>query len=194
MPKIEDDFSKNTKEHGPNYYEYAIEKKVSKKIGFIRSIYKFFTVICVFALDLVFGFWLSEKLGSAYIPFIFISPFVMLAAVLAIIYFVNGFFYTSFEYEVEKGVFRITRFNGKHVFGHIYKKDLINMPISEIERIAESPSSPGISYDACSGNADRQVAYALYMLDGKKVETAFENTEKLKRLLKFYNSKNAFAE
>lgn len=184
-------------ENSVNYFEYSVFKKNSKFQNFFCFFYKLLTVILTVCL-IILALSLSDKLAKeAYLPILFSSPVVGLFFALGIIYFINGNFHKSFEYEISGGMLKIVEFRGKHFFGYTYKTTLIDKKISEIETLELfeiiTPEEKASSVYATSGNTDRNLCFAVISENGKHKTVVFECPDKMKTLLNFYNGENAFS-
>ncbi len=176
-----------------NYYEYKVQKKESAKQKLKRFLFKLVTIIAAILLTFLIIVVISHKAESALMFFIVISPAIGAAIYLSVLFFFNGFFHNTYEYIIQSGNLRITKVNGSFVFGKTYRKDLVNMRISNLDRIAPFKYNPNSSSSIKTFYAlskpDHPSAYYLdYTNNGEKIRVVFETTPRMISMLKFHNS------
>ncbi len=172
-----------------NSYEFSVDKKVSGAFRFFRAAYKFAVVLASFSVTLLIIALMSEKAKSEMLMFLFVSQFFFLFLALFAVYFTNGLFYVSYEYASEKGTLNITEVKGKHVFGKIYTKTLVDTRIGAAKRIGKlAPGEDPGPYvlSALSGKDVGERWFITFERDGKDVTAVFECDPKLRAILTFY--------
>ena len=172
-----------------NAYEFSVNKNVSGAFRFFRAAYKFLVVLASFSVTLLIIAFMSEKAKSEMLMFLFVSQFFFLFLALFTVYFTNGLFYVSYEYSAEKGMLKITEVKGKHVFGKIYTRTLVDTRIGSAKRIGklrqgELPGKNDVA--ALSGKDVGEKWFITFESGGKDVTAVFECDPKLRSILLFY--------
>ena len=176
-----------------NYYEYKVQQKEGFKQKLKRFLFKLLTILFSIILTVLLMVVLAKKVESAFLFFMVVSPAFGVALCVVVLYFFNGFFYNSYEYIIQSGNLHITKVNGGFVFGKTYRKDLVNMRISNLDRIAPFKYNPNSSSSIKTFYAlskpDHPSAYYLdYTNNGEKIRVVFETTPRMISMLKFHNS------
>lgn len=184
-----------------NYFEYSTEKKRSKLLRFSGFLFRFGTAFSGFVLTVVLIVFLLDNNKAAGIVYLFASPMLTLMLCVMLIYFVNGFFYTGYDYLIAGGKLTITKINGNGYFGKTYYKNIVDRQISSLLIIApftdeytDKYSKSDVRYDTRSCNDHENDTYFLMFEEGGKTTAVlFTATEKMLSLLKFYNGQNTFS-
>jgi len=177
-----------------NYYEYKVQEKDGAKKKFKRFLFKFLTMMTAILLTFLIIIVISHQAESALMFFIVISPAFGAAIYLSVVFFLNGFFYNTYEYVIQSGNLRITKVNGSFVFGKTYRKDLCNMRISSLDKIAPFKYKEGYAsndikiYYALSSKDNPSAYYLDYKGNGERIRVVFETTPRMIAMLRFHNS------